>query len=62
MLRRAGRLQDALAWYARATDAGDPVSSLQAAAMLREANRIEDALVCYARAADAGDPRPPFNW
>jgi len=60
MLREAGRVEEALAWYGRAADAGDPVAMGWAAEMLREAGRVEEAtrLLAYGWEPDGSIAEP----
>jgi len=56
MLRKAGRIDEALGWYERSAEAGNLGAVAAAARMLSEAGRVEEALDWYERAAIAGDP------
>ena len=55
LLERAGRVDDALAWYQRIADCGDDSAGRRAATMLERAGRTEEALLRYMREAESGD-------
>lgn len=54
VLRQAGREKEALPWYEKAGEAGDPESALWAGQLMWRQGRILDALDWFHRASDMG--------
>ncbi|WP_326587272.1 tetratricopeptide repeat protein [Streptomyces sp. NBC_01294] len=56
-----GRIEESLAWYERAVQAGDREALHSAASFLKQADRLPQAMAWYERAASAGDRESLFS-
>jgi TPR repeat protein len=56
LLERQGNLDEALHWYQRAAQSGDPPAMRGLAALLERQGNLDEALHWYQRAAQSGDP------
>jgi tetratricopeptide (TPR) repeat protein len=54
LLRKAGRVEEAISMYQHAAETGDPLAQRGAAELLREAGRVDEAIGMYQRAAETG--------
>jgi tetratricopeptide (TPR) repeat protein len=61
LLHKAGRIDDAVAWYQRANEAGDSACLGLAVTLLYDTGRINEAMAWLTQRASQGDPSAP-GW
>jgi tetratricopeptide (TPR) repeat protein len=61
LLGEQGKEDQAVQWYRKAADAGDPAAMVTLGALLRKQGKEDQAGQWYRKAADAGDPDAMFN-
>jgi tetratricopeptide (TPR) repeat protein len=61
LLHKAGRIDDAIAWYQRANEAGDSACLGLAVTLLYDTGRTEEAVAWLTQRARQGDPAAP-GW
>ncbi|KWX11023.1 hypothetical protein TR74_00175, partial [Carbonactinospora thermoautotrophica] len=61
LLAGVGRIEEAIEWFTRAAEAGDPRAARSLADLLAGVGRIEEAIEWFTRAAEAGSPLAAYR-